>query len=282
MKTIKLISFFAAALLCFVSCDKIDSDKYVVFAGSNGEWYDSQEDIPNVQRAFVEKYTGVRCVNCPFADDIIHASSEKYGDNLVVVAVHAPNNFGKPLGNDPDLRTEKGGTWYNAFFSVSQGLPCALLNRADGTGNLDVITPTASFDDKIDAALAQSPKVNMMMSSSKEGDKYAVDVHLGFAQTVSDELTLTVLVIEDKIYVTQMKTGEGEIENYEQNHVLRDIITDAWGIDVDANGNAGTKRKVRLTYELRSDCNPDNCHLIAFVSDKATKKVLNAAECELR
>ena len=279
----KRITFILSAifLLSFASCDKIDSDKYVVFAGANGTWYDSEMEIPAVQRAFIEKYTGVRCVNCPTADEVLHAISKRYEDAVIVAAVHAPNYFGKPIGNDPDLRTEKGNTWFNTFFSDAQGLPCALLNRADGTGRLDIIIPTASFDDKIDAAISQSPRINMLVASSTMDNQYVADVHLEFAQNVSESLTLTVLVVEDKIYTSQLKQGEGEVENYEQSHVLRDIITDAWGIDVDADGQQGTKRMVRLNFNLRPDCNPANCHLIAFVSDKATRKIINSAQCDL-
>lgn len=280
MKRISII-LCAIVTLTLAACDKIDSDKYVVFAGANGTWYDSEMEIPDVQRAFIEKYTGVRCVNCPIADEVLHATSEHYGDAIVVAAVHAPNNFGKPIGDDPDLRTEKGGTWFNTFFSASQGLPCALLNRADGAGSLDIITPTASFNDKIDAVISQPSCINMLINSSAEEDKYMCEVHLGFAQDVPEELTLTVLVVEDKIHTTQMKQGEGEIEDYEQNHVLRDVITDAWGIEVDANGQQGTKRMVRLNFDLRPDCVPENCHLIAFVSDKATRKIINSAQCDL-
>ncbi len=274
----KRISFILSSLLLLslASCDKIDSDKYIVFAGANGTWYDSEMEIPSAQRAFIEKYTGVRCVNCPMADEAIHAAAGKYGDALVVAAIHAANNFGKPLGNDPDLRTEKGNIWFNEFIG-SLGLPAAMINR-----NYDgIFTPTSGLDDRIEAIIAQPSRINMLITSSVEESKYVAEVHLGFAQDVPEELSLTVLVIEDKIYTTQMKQGEGEIENYEQNHVLRDIITDAWGIDVDANGQQGTKRMVRLNFELRSDCVPENCHLVAFVSDKATRKIINAAQCDL-
>lgn len=274
----KRISFILSSLLLLslASCDKIDSDKYIVFAGANGTWYDSEMEIPSAQRAFIEKYTGVRCVNCPMADEAIHAAAGKYGDALVVAAIHAANNFGKPLGNDPDLRTEKGNIWFNEFIG-SLGLPAAMINRNYD----DIFTPTSGLDDRIEAIIAQPSRINMLITSSVEESKYVAEVHLGFAQDVPEELSLTVLVIEDKIYTTQMKQGEGEIENYEQNHVLRDIITDAWGIDVDANGQQGTKRMVRLNFELRSDCVPENCHLVAFVSDKATRKIINAAQCDL-
>lgn len=274
----KRISFILSSLLLLslASCDKIDSDKYIVFAGANGTWYDSEMEIPSAQRAFIEKYTGVRCVNCPMADEAIHAAAGKYGDALVVAAIHAANNFGKPLGNDPDLRTEKGNIWFNEFIG-SLGLPAAMINRNYD----DIFTPTSGLDDRIEAIIAQPSRINMLITSSVEESKYIAEVHLGFAQDVPEELSLTVLVVEDKIYTTQMKQGEGEIENYEQNHVLRDIITDAWGIDVDANGQQGTKRMVRLNFELRSDCVPENCHLVAFVSDKATRKIINAAQCDL-
>lgn len=274
----KRISFILSSLLLLslASCDKIDSDKYIVFAGANGTWYDSEMEIPSAQRAFIEKYTGVRCVNCPMADEAIHAAAGKYGDALVVAAIHAANNFGKPLGNDPDLRTEKGNIWFNEFIG-SLGLPATMINRNYD----DIFTPTSGLDDRIEAIIAQPSRINMLITSSVEESKYVAEVHLGFAQDVPEELSLTVLVVEDKIYTTQMKQGEGEIENYEQNHVLRDIITDAWGIDVDANGQQGTKRMVRLNFELRSDCVPENCHLVAFVSDKATRKIINAAQCDL-
>lgn len=284
MKRFSILSLLAAAMLMLAACDKIAEDEFVVFAGASGTWYDSEADIPSVQRAFVEKYTGVRCVNCPNADVVLHAASEKYGDQLILAAVHVPNNFGKPLHGEQDLRTEKGSIWFNAFFSPSQNLPSALLNRAktSETG-LDIIDPQARFDDKIDAILANSPQVGMTLTCAKDGDHYNAEVHIQFNQSITDALTLTLLVVEDKIYTSQeSRTADGiiELENYEQNHVLRDVTTDAWGIDVVADGNQGTKRMIVLPVSLDEGWNPANSHLIAFVSNKATREIINAAQCD--
>lgn len=285
MRRFSILSLLTAALLLFASCDKIAEDEYVVFAGASGTWYDSQANIPTEQRAFVEKYTGVRCVNCPNADIVLHDLGEKYGDQLIIAAVHVPNNFGKPIHGEQDLRTEKGSTWFNTFFSPSQNLPSALLNRtkADET-SLDIIDPQARFDDKIDAILTSASQVGMTMACAKDGNLYNAEVHIQFNQTISDPLTLTLLIVEDKIYTTQQsRTADGiiEIENYEQNHVLRDIVTDAWGIDVVADGNQGTKRMILLPFEINEAWNPTNCHLIAFVSNKATRQIINVAQCDL-
>ena len=277
----KKISFlFASLLFIFASCDKIDQDQYVVFSGASGTWYDSEMEIPATQRAFVEKYTGVRCPNCPKADEVLHATLEKYGEQLIVAAIHVPNNFSRPFSGQEDLRTEKGTIWYNAFFSQSQPIPVALLNRQRANGALDLITPTGSFDDKIDAILAHDASIGMLLQSSSSNGNYSADVHLRFEQAVSDPLTLTVLIVEDGIITSQIY-GSETIEEYSQSHVLRDVITDAWGIDVDADGQQGTQRMVRLSFQLPEQCNPANCQILAFVSNKDTREIFNAASCSL-
>lgn len=286
MKRLSILSLLAASLLLFTACDKIDENEYVVFAGASGTWYDSEATVPAVQRAFVEKYTGVRCVNCPNADIVLHDLGEKYGDQLIITAIHVPNNFGKPLHGEQDLRNEKGSTWFNTFFSTSQNLPAALLNRAKADeSSLDIIDPQVRFDDKIDAILSSDPKVGMTLACVKDGDNYNAEVHIEFKKTVPDALTLTLMVVEDKILTTQeSRTAEGiiEIENYEQNHVLREVATDAWGTDVVADGNQGTKRMIVLPVSISDQWVTDNCHLIAFVSNKATREIINSAQCNLQ
>ena len=91
MKRLSILSLLAASLLLITACDKIDENEYVVFAGASGTWYDSEATVPSVQRAFVEKYTGVRCVNCPNADIVLHDLGKKYGDQLIISAIHVPN-----------------------------------------------------------------------------------------------------------------------------------------------------------------------------------------------
>ena len=93
------------------------------------------------------------------------------------------------------------------------------------------------------------------------------------------------MVVEDKIYTSQeSRTSEGiiEIENYEQNHVLREVATDVWGIDVVADGNQGTKRMIVLPVSVSDQWVTGNCHLIAFVSNKATREILNSAQCDMQ
>ena len=265
--------------LLLASCDKIEQDQYWVFAGANGTWYDTDETIPDTQNAFVEKYTGVRCVNCPKADEVLHAALGKYGDRLTVVAIHS-GPLARPYGSDEDLRTENGEAWYSYFGISSQ--PAGMVMRTKSGSNWDIFTPTSNFDSKIDQVLDAPTVVGMKTNSvtDDEGNR-AVDVFLSFQQEVADSLTLTVLIIEDKIYTTQESPAKGKVENYEQNHVLRCAVTDPWGIDVDARGEQGEKRFIRLYFDMNPAWNPENCTLVAFVSDKATRRILNVVRTQM-
>lgn len=274
------IVILLAAACSFTACDKIESDDYLVFSGSTGTWYDSPLEIPATQRVFLEKYTGVGCKNCPAADEVIHAAMEKYGDRLNVASVHY-SDFAIPLrDSDPDLRTEKGNTWGETFVGTSPSLPSALINRQNTGSGWNIFNPGAGFDDRIDAILANDSPVGILMEAGQAEKGFYADVHLQFYETITEPVTLTVLVIEDDIHTAQIR-GREQLDDYQQNHVMREVVTDAWGMDVDADGVAGTKRMVRLEFQLPAQCNPANCKMIAFASYKGSKQIINTDQCNI-
>ena len=273
-----LLTICSLIALAFVSCDKIDESEYLIFSGASGEWYSTDVDIPAVQCAFIEKYTGVRCKNCPTADEVLHAAADKYGDRVAIAAIHC-TSFANPITNqDPDLRTEDGAVWQEYFLGGNPALPSALVSRTKYNNSL-AFTPTANFDDRIDNILNQTPQMAMSMNSGiEESGEFFTEVYVERLAESAQNLTLTVLLIEDDIHTTQVD-GSEQISDYQQNHVLRDIITDPWGIDVELPSNKGF---VRLTFSLPEACNADNCHLIAFVSNKENKEILNTTQCKLK
>jgi len=271
-----------AALMTLTSCDKVEEGKYTIFSGAAGTWFNSNENIPDTQRAFLEKYTGVRCKNCPEADEVIHAAMEKYGDRLNVASVHFNNSFGEPIKpTDPDLRTEKGNSWCDYFMGSSAALPSALLNRGRSGGSWDSFDPAAGFDDRVDAVIGNQASIGLLMNAGEEEGKPYAEVHIGFNRDITEALTLTILVIEDDIHTSQLR-GREQLDDYQQNHVLRQIVTDEWGMDVVADGKTGTKRMVRVPVDLRSDCARGNCSLIAFVSYKESREIVNSVSCRLK
>ena len=83
--------------------------------------------------------------------------------------------------------------------------------------------------------------------------------------------------MEDGIIGKQLH-GSETLENYEFKHVLRNTVTDLWGIDVDADGKMGTCRYVVLNYTLPAEYVAENCHIVGFVSKKESKEIIQCAE----
>lgn len=279
----KIFTLLAASLLAFASCDKIESDNYLRFAGQSGTWYDGNGVENPQQRVFLEKYTGVKCVNCPTADEVITASLEKYDGQLIAVAIHDSSNFSIPYPNNPDLRSEAGNQWSRYFgIRASGSYPAAMINRPKNGDGYEIIDPGAGVDAHIERYINNTPTVGIEVASSWENGMALIDVDIEYLTDVDAEQTLTVFIMEDGI-VAKQKLPEGDPDpNYVQNHVLRTVITDIWGDEVKADGKAGTQRTVRYTYSPNIEWVAANCHVVAIISDKESKTVINVAECKLQ
>ena len=273
----------AAALLLFASCDKIEEENYIVFAGASGQWYDGNGVSDHSQRAILEKYTGVRCVNCPAADDAINAALAQYGDKMIALSIHDSSSFTRPIGDTPRLSTEDGNAW-SLFFGVREAgqYPTALVNRTLAGSAWDTFIPTSGINSRIENAIGQTTRVAVADSAFLKGDTLNITVDIEYLQNISDDLTVTLLIMEDGLVVTQRQADGSDKEDYVHNHVLRDVITDIWGADIKAEGTQGEKRVAMFTYTAyKPEWKLENCHIVAMISNKTTREILNVAECEI-
>lgn len=281
----KIFNIFAIALISAsmtISCDKIPQDEYTVFSGAAGEWFDGNGVSDHSQRALIEKYTGVRCINCPNADDAINSATGQYNGKLIAVAIHDASTFTRPIGNSPRLSTDDGDYWSKFFGVYAAGeYPSAIINRTLNGSSWDLFTPTSGINSRVDNIINQTPQVAIQADAANNNGSVTINVNLEFLQTVSEPLTLTLLIMEDGIVATQ-KYPDHEDENYVHNHVLRDVITDIWGADIDCTGASGEKRVALFNYTpASSEWNLANCHIVAMVSKKNSREILNVAECHI-
>ena len=105
------------------ACSHIDEDERLIYV-----------EPANAQRVvLVEDFTGQKCINCPNATDILHDIMTAYGEaNIIPVAIHC-GPYG--LTTAAGLVTEAGKTYWETFFSDTQGQPVAKINR--GAANDD-------------------------------------------------------------------------------------------------------------------------------------------------
>lgn len=268
----------ALGAMLLVACDQIPEDEYTVFSGISATWSDGS-GVAAVQRAYVEKYTGPQCINCPMADQTIDAIHHTMGDKLVAVSINHFEGQGKPFPGEIDLRTD-GGTAWSKYFGIN-ALPAAYVNRNTAKQYTGAMNDIAGA---LQDAAAATPVVALDVNATLDAEGgIAIGVDIEMVQAYSNPMTLTLALIEDSLRYKQLTPNDGIVDDYAHNHMLRDVLTDIWGIKVEAAGTQGEKRHAAFaTYRIKDESiDLQNCHIVAFVSDKANRRVLNAAQCPI-
>ena len=268
-----IFNLAAALLLLFAACDTIDSEEYTVYDGAPVSWSAAPAAPEAVQRAYVEKYTGPHCNNCPKADRTLDALHHQHGDRLVVVSINHPTGQGIPFRGDPDMRTD-GGTAWDRFFGIN-AIPAAYLNR--NRSNPPYLGEMGSIGGDIAAALQQTPTAAIAVQASAQGSSVNITADIALLQEFPSSLTLTAALIEDSLVYNQ-SDGTTTDTAYVHNHMLRKVITSYWGRDLPAGQNLlrGT-----LSFTPADDIVLENSHIVVFLSDKASRRVINCASCPL-
>ena len=269
MKKIFLGLIGLIGLMGLTCCDKIADDERTISTGGTSNWGSGE-----MHRVFVEKYTGPKCTNCPMADETLEAAHQQYGDKLVVISVNHPVGQGVPFPNQPDLRTE-GGTAWDEYLGINE-IPAAYINR-DRTKKYSGSMNNIIGD--IAAALEGEPAIAIDLSVTRDGNNLTISAGVRMLQTVEGGLTLTLALTEDSIEYKQSMPNGDIVNDYKHNHMLRDLITNTWGDDIPMSGNAGEHKVGSFTYTIADPTIViENCHIVAFVSRKDDRTVLNCAQ----
>ncbi len=278
-----VLSLLTLVALLFTACDKIEEDQYIIYSGASGEWVDGNGVSDHTQRALIEKYTGVRCLNCPTAEDAINAAVAQYGGKLLAVAIHDSSTFTRPYPNNPDLRTATGNTWSKFFGVFDAGqYPVALVNRTPGASGWDLFNPISGINSYVDPIVNSEATIAIEVSATEAEGLISTTVNLEFLENVGDNLNLTLFIIEDNINATQLMPDSEKNESYIHNHLFREVITDVWGTQIDCTGAKGEKKMTTIDYQVaNSEWIIANCHIVAFVSNRDTRQIVNVAECDI-
>lgn len=251
-----------------MGCDKIESEEYTVYDGAVITWSTGNAIANPVQRAYVEKYTGPRCNNCPTADVTL---GNIHNARVVMVSINHPTGQGLPYPNQPDLRTD-GGTAWDQYFGIN-AIPAAYINR-----NMEnqYLGDMGTIGGGIDAALGATPVV-ALEATATSGSRIDVDINLEFLEDYSDPVTVTVALVEDSLKYRQLMPDGSIDDEYVHNHMLRKVVTGFWGRDVETSGKAGEALKGSLSFSAPADVVLENSHVVVFISDKSSRRVINCA-----
>ncbi len=276
------IQFLLASLLALgtlTACDIVEGPK-VDPSGFTG----------STNKVLIEDFTGHRCGNCPRAHEKAASLKATYGENVVVVAIHA-GGFAQlvpVLGYDYDFRTPMG-TELEAYYQADAltGLPIGLVGRRLWGGS--ALTRYADWGTDVGAVLAETPKMRMEVASAYDPStrNLLLSVDLEYFITGNANHHIVAIITEDSIISQQEDyslTNPSHIEDYVHMHVLRGAITPGgtWGTPV-KNNTIVLGEKFALSYSATLDSAwvPEHCHVVVYVHDNVTKEILQVEEVKL-
>lgn len=208
--------FLGMLLPIATSCDNIDEqDRYI----DTGE-------VEVERKVLLEEFTGQRCTNCPDAHRIIESLEEQYGDDLIVVSIHA-GNFGISV-KDGGLMQEEGNDYANRW-DIS-AYPAGVVDR---TGLVMTMNQwaTAIREDLLKPADFQ---LSLEAQLSEDGKRIEVFTTMVSPRALNGYLQLW--VVENGIVGFQIDNGT-RLPDYVHNNVFRGCVNGLWGESIPLKGN---------------------------------------------
>lgn len=223
----------------------------------------------------VEDYTGTWCGNCPrvvHALDIVDQQLGANKDQLIKVAIHRSSSNPQDASYDP----------YNfdsSAFEPNGGYPKAYINRKTRWTPLEynnlgmVVSQTQVIKRlglKMDAELLSNSTIKLTVNGL-------------FAESTPNT-KLVVYALEngyayDQINYTTFYGGSDPIASFDQDHVLKNILTNHNGDGIE-NTNTGSEFTREFTVSTSSFQNVNNVEFVAFFVNN-DGAVLNARLCKM-
>jgi len=238
-KALVALTMVGSAMLC--SCSKIDENERLIYV-----------EPAAVNRAvLIEDFTGQKCVNCPNAATAIHEMQEVYGeDKVIAVAIHSG-----PFGLASGLMTELGTTYWNQWFSDTQGQPVVKINRGEGNDNI------SSWAGIVATELTKQTDVELVLVTDWKKDTRELTIDVSALGKVGVNEKLQLWLVEDGIVAAQKLPDGTTDKKYVHNHVLREAINGDWGESITYGESAVSKQ---YTITLSDKYDAENCSVVAF------------------
>lgn len=247
----------------------IESDNNVEIIYHDGSLVSFKSNV------MVEDYTGTWCGNCPRVVHALEVADQQLGENknqLIKVAIHRSSSNPQDASYDP----------YNfdsSAFEPNGGYPKAYINRKTRWTPLEynnlgmVISQTQVIKRlglKMDTELLPNSTIKLSVSGL-------------FAENTPNT-RLVVYVLEngyayDQINYTTFYGGSDPIPSFDQDHVLKNILTNHNGDNIE-NTNIGSEFTREFIINTSSFQNINNVEFVAFFVNN-DGAVLNARLCKM-
>lgn len=242
------------------------------------------------QNVILEDISGVRCVNCPSANQNAAEIQKDNPNRVAVVTIHPTSltQFTKPFTGEQNLSTQESENILTSIIGKPIGLPAGAINRKVFDNESEIwLNEQAKWRNYTEKELTKKTPVSIAFDTEKitEDSIHIYTKTLFGEKVVNANLNLTIMLLESKIIQSQ-STPTGIVSDYEHNHVLRKTITPFNGTKLVSNINEYVEGQVfekDFSLKLDSIYAKDNLSLVVFVhKDEPTdKSVLQVIEKKL-
>jgi len=238
----------------------------------------------------VEELTGVSCPNCPAGSARLEGMLQTFPDNLVVVGIHG-GFLAEPLSiSKYDLRSD-AGVHLDQFLKEYLGKPSAYFNRIkyEEWGQVWGNPVPDQWQSYVEGELDRPQVLEISIGKSYNEETRVLEVTVGAValEDLEGEFKLTIMLTESGIIDAQDDTDK-VIEEYEHNHVLRDIITNFEGDAFANNLEKDVAVTKKYTYTIPSDeeglWDDNHLEVVAFVANTEgeSEEVLQVTHTHLK
>jgi thiol-disulfide isomerase/thioredoxin len=232
-----------------------------------------------LRSVLIEEFTGEWCGWCPIGMMELENLAEKYGDTLIIVAVHT---------SDP-LETASASGMIGVWAGFA---PSAIINRT-----YDTILGTQIFEvdswDEVIARQINTPSpcnVQVTYTYNDVSREISATVTASFTESYIGDARLNVYIVEDSVIGdSQSNYLSGDpafintpfyslpeyIPGFAHQHVLREMLGESSGIDgiIPDTVFAGQQFQHTFTFTFPGDYNIDKLHIIGVAQQyKGLKK----------
>ncbi len=280
MKIMKKTLYILAIIGLFLGgCDKIE-EPFLDPTGGSGPGPGEK-----VRKVMLEEFTGHICVNCPEATKLANDLKQVFGEQLILVSIHA-GDLAVPddAPFNADYRTNIGTDIYNFYQPV--GVPMGMVNRISYEGGVTLFKD--SWEPAIQELLALPPEASIEIELDYNAGSRLLDVHVHneFLDDIPRTLNICVVVIESDIISAQKNDLASvgpvpDILDYQHNHILRSSLNGTWGDLLVDQPTAGTIMTKDYSLTLNNAWDENNIGIIAYVLDANTNEIIQAEEMHL-
>ena len=225
------------------------------------------------------EFSGLRCSNCPLAAEEAHNLLSMYGENFVVVEMHPASNTLTQAAAQYDYTCPASDTYYiHCGGTSSTPLPTGVMNlaRTDADYFVDYLSWGAAYSQ---SAKKMSPvRLTHTVQMDTTNNSLEIEANIFNLSLEAFDVQYIAWLTEDSIVGMQMMPNGKTRKDYVHNHVLRDAITDVWGmpLEIPIDGS----KSISLSYTLPEKVNPANCNIVGIVMKDG--EVIQAQEYKLK